>query len=144
MPFRQLSSTEAIKTIMTVATATAATPIQRDTFVRTAVDSDSTHTRPTRGQAASPGIRRGEVTMYYVHEHHRLHNYPDHCANLAAHTRWNAQSGNDTATGQCIFWVWKQSINHIICGSDHNGHAHSNIYYWRGKDIPIEFNAMFD
>eukprot|EP00971_Amphidinium_carterae_P107295 2125819-Amphidinium_carterae.2 len=129
-------------------------PIQRDTFIPTAADSATTQylwwTWLTSRQYADynrtaniPGYK--ETRGDNVQKHHRLLKYPDHCVNLAVHTRWNAQSDNDnySRTRPMYILVWKQSIYHIIRNSDRNGHAYGNIYYRRGEDISeIQSNSI--
>eukprot|EP00971_Amphidinium_carterae_P084562 1673598-Amphidinium_carterae.1 len=46
-----------------------------------------------------------------VHKHHRIHDRPDHCLNLAIHTRWNAATDNDNygshpGLPKCVFFYF--------------------------------------
>eukprot|EP00971_Amphidinium_carterae_P049973 984923-Amphidinium_carterae.3 len=96
--------------------------IDRDSFIPTNCDNDTTQylwwswfTDAQLKQFQSNGTVAGytETRGDNVHKHHRFHNGPDHCLNLAIHCRWNSQ-GNDTyARNKPLhLMVWKQSIAH--------------------------------
>eukprot|EP00971_Amphidinium_carterae_P349542 6491069-Amphidinium_carterae.1 len=61
-----------------------------------------------------------------VHKHHRIRNRPDHCVNLAIHTRWSTPADNSIygATVLIFLLVWKTSIHNVITTSHHQGNAY--------------------
>eukprot|EP00971_Amphidinium_carterae_P226010 4482651-Amphidinium_carterae.3 len=91
-----------------------------------------------------PGYK--ETRRDNVHKHHGIHNRPDHCINLAIHTRWNAAADNDNyrSTMPIFLVVWKTSVHNILTTSRRQGNPHSAIHFRRPEDISIEFNPVYN
>eukprot|EP00971_Amphidinium_carterae_P132680 2627713-Amphidinium_carterae.1 len=110
-------------------------PIQRDSFIPTSAMNDTvehlwfswftaSQFEQFKQTGSVPGYK--ETRGDNVHKHHRIHSRPDHCVNLAIHTRWNAAADNDNygSTIPVFLVVWKTSIHNILTTSHHRGNAH--------------------
>eukprot|EP00971_Amphidinium_carterae_P235779 4679317-Amphidinium_carterae.1 len=130
-----------------IETLSSTRPIEHDSFIPTNSDNDTTQylwwswftdAQLTQFRANGTVPPWKETRGDNVHKHHRFHNRPDHCVNLAMHCRWNRQA-NDKNTRKKLLhlMVWKQSIAHTRRSSDHAGCAYSSIYYRWAEGDPL-------
>eukprot|EP00971_Amphidinium_carterae_P135949 2693777-Amphidinium_carterae.2 len=79
-------------------------------------------------------------------ESDRMHSLPDKAINLAIHTRWNIQPGNDTHNPELPMYTCcaaAAAMPYIHSEADNRAQCHSNVYYRRAEDISIEFNPLY-
>eukprot|EP00971_Amphidinium_carterae_P248777 4938286-Amphidinium_carterae.2 len=117
-PLNEQSATEKIKTFTTIGNAR---PIDKDNFIPTTWGNNpylwwSSFTDAQLKQFHYNGKVTGYKDMHdnNVHRHHRFHNRPDHCLNLAIHCRWNSRHNEAYGKNKPIhLFDWTQSIAHI-------------------------------
>eukprot|EP00971_Amphidinium_carterae_P350276 6491466-Amphidinium_carterae.3 len=126
--------------------------MQGDAFIPTTADQDNGQhlwwmwlSEPQYNRYARDGSIPGyqEVKGEIVHKHHRLHDCPDHCINLAMHTRWNVQFQQPTiyTIGETPHYlsVWRK---HEQCVGTIR--LHGTCAQLSTEDISIEFNPLYN